>query len=103
MGEISHVMDIVQGDFFKLPYHLHPYACDILVCVVVNPLTSSCSQVQAKHDGASQLQTLGVSSFDIPGDPKFPLNPFYEKPGGRGDAGETKCSYQAVYLAPNRQ
>ena len=44
--------------------------------------------MQTKHDGASQLQTLAVSNFDIPGDPKFPLNPFYEKPGGRADAGE---------------
>ena len=70
---------------------------------MVNPLSSSCSQVQAKHDGASQLQTLGVSSFDIPGDPKFPLNPFYEKPAGRGDAGERNCSHQVVYLVSNCQ
>ena len=47
------------------------------------------SQCQSKGEGSSQLQTLAVSSFDLPGDPGFPLNAFYEKPANRADAGGT--------------
>ena len=30
-----------------------------------------------------------MSSFDIPGDPNFPLNAFMTKPASRGEAGRT--------------
>jgi actin related protein 2/3 complex subunit 3 len=58
----------------------------IYLTLYIQECLKKVQRVQTKHDGASQLQTLAVSNFDIPGDPKFPLNPFYEKPGGRADA-----------------
>ena len=45
------------------------------------------SQGPVKRDAEKQLQTLAVSSFDIPGDSGFPLNEFFAKPSGRADQG----------------
>ena len=46
-------------------------------------------QCQSKEQGRKELQTLAVTAFDIPGDPKFPLNAMYQKPNTRQDSG--KC------------
>ena len=58
-----------------------------ILCILYTYLLLSFGKCQSKNEGSSQLQTLAVSNFDLPGDPKFPLNAFYEKPSGRGDAG----------------
>lgn len=44
-------------------------------------------QCPNKIEAQKSLATLAVSSFDIPGDPNFPLNSFLSKPGNRTEAG----------------
>ena len=44
-------------------------------------------QCPNKTEAQKSLATLAVSSFDLPGDPNFPLNAFMSKPANRGDAG----------------
>ena len=46
------------------------------------------TQCPTKNDAQKSLATLAVSSFDIPGDPGFPLNAFMAKPGNRAEAGK---------------
>ena len=48
-------------------------------------------QCQSKEQGRKELQTLAVTAFDIPGDPKFPLNAMYQKPNSRQDSGKLNC------------
>lgn len=40
-----------------------------------------------KNEAQKALATLAVTSFDIPGDPGFPLNAFMTKPSNRSEAG----------------
>lgn len=45
------------------------------------------SQCPNRNEAGKSLATLAVSSFDIPGDPRFPLNAFMTKPANRGESG----------------
>ena len=58
----------------------------IYMILYVQECLKKLQRCQSKGEGSSQLQTLAVSSFDLPGDPGFPLNAFYEKPASRADA-----------------
>ena len=40
----------------------------------------------SKEQGASEIHSLAISKFDIPGDPGFPLNPVYSKPANIEEA-----------------
>ena len=66
----------------NLRYWLIFYVCR------VSGLAVFCLQGPKKKDAEKQLQTLAVSSFDIPGDRGFPLNEFYAKPSGRSEEGK---------------
>ena len=66
----------------NLRYWLILYVCR------VSGLAVFCLQGPKKKDAEKQLQTLAVSSFDIPGDRGFPLNEFYAKPSGRSEEGK---------------
>ena len=48
-------------------------------------------QCPSKNEANKSLATLAVSSFDIPGDTRFPLNAFMTKPSNRGESGESTC------------
>ena len=39
-----------------------------------------------KNEGSKQMYQLSIASFDIPGDPKFPLNAMYGKPKDKAEA-----------------
>lgn len=41
-------------------------------------------------EAQKSLATLAVSSFDIPGDPNFPLNSFMSKPASRAEADQMR-------------
>ena len=45
-------------------------------------------QCPSRNEANKSLATLAVSSFDIPGDTRFPLNAFMTKPSNRGESGE---------------
>lgn len=55
--------------------------------IVMWPI-ASWLQCQSREDGRKTLATLAVTSFDIPGDPGFPLNGFMTKPNGRPESGK---------------
>ena len=42
-----------------------------------------------KTQGKSEMYTLAISKFDIPGEPGFPLNSVYAKPKTPAEAGKT--------------
>lgn len=78
-------------DLFMVGYLLPP---------LLPPPTHTHTHVQCptKNDAQKSLATLAVSSFDIPGDPGFPLNAFMAKPGNRAEAG--KSVLQSQYMEP---
>ena len=45
-------------------------------------------QCPSRNEANKSLATLAVSSFDIPGDTRFPLNAFMTKPSNRGESGK---------------
>ena len=50
-------------------------------------------QCPSRNEANKSLATLAVSSFDIPGDTRFPLNAFMTKPSNRGESGKCMCMY----------
>lgn len=62
------------------------------------PPTHTHIQCPTKNDAQKSLATLAVTSFDIPGDPGFPLNAFMAKPGNRAEAGKITTEVVKVVL-----
>ena len=48
-------------------------------------------QCPSRNEANKSLATLAKSSFDIPGDTRFPLNAFMIKPSNRGESGKCMC------------
>jgi len=55
------------------------------------------SRCNTEKDAINALYTMAVSSFDLPGDPQFPLNAFYSAPSG------TDAANLETYLKQLRQ
>lgn len=53
-----------------------------------------------KAQGMTEMYTLAISKFDIPGESGFPLNSVYAKPQTPNEAGESSC-YHFVRFETN--
>ena len=85
---IDEALQFFKANVFFKSYEVKGNADRVLIYLTlyIQECLKKIQRCQSKNEGSSQLQTLAVSNFDLPGDPKFPLNAFYEKPSGRGDA-----------------
>lgn len=45
-------------------------------------------QCSSRSQGEKEMYTLGITNFPIPGEPGFPLNAMYVKPGSKQEEGE---------------
>ena len=45
-------------------------------------------QCTSKVNGKKDLISLAIANFDIPGEPRFPLNAMYQKPSNKNEAGK---------------
>ena len=52
--------------------------------------SSSSTQCKTKNDAVKEMNTLGLGNFPIPGDPRFPLNAFYQKPKDKNETGDKR-------------
>merc|ERR1711962_1795202 len=44
----------------------------------------------SKEEGKKELTSLAIANFDIPGEPRFPLNAMYGKPANQNEAAMTR-------------
>ncbi|CAK8681172.1 actin-related protein 2/3 complex subunit 3-like [Clavelina lepadiformis] len=68
----------------------------IYVTLYIQECLKKLVKCMSKESGRKELYTLAVSSFDIPGDPGFPLNAMYAKPQSRSDADLMKAYIQQL-------
>lgn len=47
-------------------------------------------QCSSRSQGEKEMYTLGITNFPIPGEPGFPLNAMYVKPGSKQEEGEAR-------------
>ena len=71
----------IKGDADRVLIYLTLYISECL---------KKLQRCQSKEQGRKELQTLAVMAFDIPGDPKFPLNAMYQKPNTRQDSDQMR-------------
>ena len=77
--------------FFK-SYEVKGAADRVLIYLTlyISECLKKLQKCPTKNDAQKSLATLAVSSFDIPGDPGFPLNAFMAKPGNRAEADQLR-------------
>jgi len=68
----------------------------IYITLYIQECLKKLQRCSTKEEGRKALYTLAVSSFDLPGDPGFPLNNMYAKPKARAEADQMKGYLQQV-------
>lgn len=69
-------------------YRLVKYLGQMLHQLTANPLFAWFFQCNSKGQGEKEMYTLGITNFPIPGEPGFPLNAIYAKPGNKQEEGK---------------
>lgn len=59
----------------------------IYITLYITECLKKLQRCATKNQGHSDMYTLAISRFDIPGDPGFPLNSVYGKPQTQQEAG----------------
>ena len=62
----------------------------IYLTLYISECLKELQRCRCRDDGRKTMATLAVSSFDIPGDPNFPLNVFMSKPGSRQESDQMR-------------
>ena len=65
----------------------------IYLTLYISECLKKLQKCRSRDDGRRTLASLAVSSFDIPGDPGFPLNAFMAKPGNRQESDQMKLYF----------
>lgn len=60
----------------------------IYVTLYITECLKRLQKCSNKNQGMSEMYTLAISKFDIPGEPGFPLNSVYAKPKDSNEAGK---------------
>ncbi len=97
---IDETISYFKANVFFRTYEIKSDADRVLIYITLyiteclKKLQKCASKVNAKKD----LHSLAISNFDIPGDPRFPLNAMYQKPSNKNEADQVR-----LYLTQLRQ
>lgn len=68
----------------------------IYVTLYIQECLKKLRSVTTKEQGRKEMNTLALASFDLPGDPGFPLNAMYAKPQSAAEADKMKAYFQQI-------
>ncbi|XP_003747565.1 actin-related protein 2/3 complex subunit 3 [Galendromus occidentalis] len=91
---IDEAINYFRANVFFRNYEIKSEADRVLIYVTLY-ITDCLKRLQrcsSKHQASQEMYALAHSSFDIPGDPGFPLNSTYSKPSTAAEA-ETLKQY----------
>lgn len=61
----------------------------IYITLYITECLKKLQKCQSKDQGMSEMYSLALHRFDIPGEAGFPLNSVYAKPSSTGEAGNS--------------
>ncbi|XP_065830496.1 actin-related protein 2/3 complex subunit 3-like [Oscarella lobularis] len=84
---IDEALYFFKANVFFKNYEVKGEADRVLMYLTL--YTSEClkkmTRCKTKNDAVKEMNTLGLGNFPIPGDPRFPLNAFYQKPKDKNE------------------
>nr|ABL85457.1 actin related protein 2/3 complex subunit 3 [Suberites domuncula] len=97
---IDEALYFFKANVFFKSYEVKSEADRVLIYLTlyISECLKKLQRIQNKKDAQKGLATLAVTQFDIPGDPKFPLNAFMGKPANRSESDQLR-----QYLTQLRQ
>ena len=101
MGE-SDVLDealyYFKANVFFRTYEVKSEADRLLIYLTlyITECLKKLQKCSTKGQATNEMYSLAISKFDIPGEPGFPLNSVYGRPGSQQEAGKLKLIDEIV-------
>jgi len=89
---IDETLQYFKANVFFKNYEIKTPADRVLIYLTlyVTECLKKLQKIGSPEEARKEMMTFSKSNFDIPGDAKFPLNAFYEKPADKNEADECR-------------
>jgi actin related protein 2/3 complex subunit 3 len=97
---IDEALQYFKANVFFKTFEIKSEADRVLIYITLY-ITECLKKLQkctSREVSKKELQTLAIANFDLPGEPRFPLNAMYQKPSNKAEADSMRS-----YLTQIRQ
>ena len=92
---IDEAVYFFKANIFFKTYEIKGSADRVLIYLTlyITECVKKIAKCVDKNEGNKQMYQLAIASFDIPGDPKFPLNAMYTKPKDKAETDQMRAYF----------
>jgi len=90
---IDETLQFFKANVFFKNYEIKTPADRVLIYLTlyVTECLKKLQKIGSKEEARKEMQTMAIVNFNIPGEPKFPLNALYGKPQNTGEADQCRA------------
>lgn len=90
---IDETLQYFKANVFFKNYEIKSNSDRVLIYLTlyITECLKKLQKISSKEEAKKEMQTMAIVDFAIPGEPKFPLNALYGKPGNSGEADQCRA------------